>query len=78
MPELMALNLLVLVRRVLQTSPNINIYREDRYIDRHKAREDWTKSGAEAAGFYREHVLLNKPTLQPSIDDISKCKSLNV
>ena len=25
--------------------------RKDRYIDRHKAREDWTKSGAKTAGF---------------------------
>ena len=24
--------------------------RKDRYIDRHKAREDWTKSGAKTAG----------------------------
>ena len=44
------------------------IDRTYRYIDRHKAREDWTKSGAKAAGFYSKHVLLNKLTLQPSID----------
>ena len=53
--------------------------RKDRYIDRHKAREDWTKSGAKAAGFYSKHVLWNRPTLQPSIDDSNKkFKSLGV
>ena len=36
--------------------------RKERYIDRHKAREDWTKSGVKTAGFYSKHVLWNKPT----------------
>ena len=81
MPELMALKLLALVRRALRTSPNIkrNTDRKKRYIDRHKSREDWTKSGAKTAGFYSKHVLWNKPTLKESIDDINKrFKSLNV
>ena len=46
--------------------------RKDQYIDRHKAREDWTKSCATTAGFYSKHVLWNKPTLKTSIDDINK------
>ena len=80
MPELMALKLLALARRVLRTSPNIkNTDRKERYIDRHKAREDWTKSGAKTAGFYSKHVLWNKPTLKESIDDINKrFKNLNI
>ena len=52
--------------------------RKDRYIDRHKAREDWTKSGVKTAGWMSKHVLWNKPTIQASIDDIKKFKSLNV
>ena len=56
-----------------------NTDRKDIYIDRHKAREDWTKSGAKAAGFYSKHVLWNKPTLKESIDDINKrFKNLNI
>ena len=80
MPGLIALKLLVLVRRVLQTSPNINTDRKGRYIDRHKKNEDWTKPGAKSAGFYSKHVLWNKPALKASIDDINKRfnKNLNV
>jgi len=53
--------------------------RKQRYIDRHKKNEDWTKTGVKTAGFYSKHVLWNKPTLQASIDDINKkFKSLNV
>ena len=36
--------------------------RKDRYIDRHKKNEDWTKPGAKTAGFYYKHFLWNKPT----------------
>ena len=53
--------------------------RKERYIDRHKAREDWNASGVKIAGFYSKHVLWNKPTLKASIDDINKrFKGLNV
>ena len=53
--------------------------RKEQHIDRHKAREDWTKSGVKTAGWMSKHVLWNKPTLKTSIYDISnKFKSLNV
>ena len=80
MPDLMALKLLVLVRRVLQTSPSINkSYRKERYIDRHKNNEDWTKSGAKTAGSWSRHILWSKPFFKASIDDINKrFKNLNV
>ena len=53
--------------------------RKEAYIARHKAREDWNKSGATTAGFWSRHILWNKPTLKESIDDINKrFKSLNV
>ena len=79
MPELIALKLYHSAKEGHATSPNINTNRKDRYIDRHKAREDWTKSGAKAAVFYTKHVLWNKPILKASIDDINKkFKSLNI
>ena len=53
-----------------------DLHRRGQYIDRHHAREDWTKSGAKAAGFYSKHVLWNKPSLKASIDDINKKFSL--
>ena len=56
-----------------------NTDRKERYIDRHKAREDWTKSGAKTAGFYSRWITWNKPTLKESIDDINKrFKNLNI
>ena len=56
-----------------------NSDRKERYIDRHKNNEDWTKSGAKTAGFYNKHDLWNKPTLKASIDYINKrFKKLNV
>ena len=56
-----------------------NTDRKERYIDRHKKNEDWTKSGVKTAGFYSKHVLWNKPTLKESIDDINKrFKNLNI
>ena len=56
-----------------------NTYRKERYIDRHKNHEDWTKSGTKAAGFYSKHFPWNKPILKASIDDINKrFKLLNV
>ena len=45
--------------------------RKQRYIARHKANEDWTKSGIDTAGFYSKHVLWNKPTISQSITDLN-------
>ena len=48
---------------------------EDRkklYINRHKKREDWTKSGIDTAGFYSKHVLWGEPTIEQSIDKLNK------
>ena len=41
--------------------------RKQRYIARHKKRENWTKSGIKSAGFWSLHLLWNKPSLQASI-----------
>lgn len=43
--------------------------RKRRYIVRHSAREDWTKSGLETAGFWAKHILWNKPTVSASLAD---------
>jgi hypothetical protein len=44
--------------------------RKDRYINRHKPREDW--ADPRTAGFYSRFVLWNKPTLKQSVDDLNK------
>lgn len=46
--------------------------RKERYIARHKARENWTKSGINTAGFWSRWLLWNKPTIQESAKDIEK------
>ena len=43
---------------------------KERYINRHRAREDWRLSGVLTAGFWSKHLLWNKPTLQASISDV--------
>ena len=40
--------------------------RKKRYVDRHKKRENWTKSGIDTAGFWAKYLLWNKPTLSAS------------
>jgi len=46
--------------------------RKQRYIDRHKEREDWSKGGIKTAGFYAKNVLWNKPSIRESINDLNK------
>ena len=43
---------------------------KERYITRHRAREDWRLSGLMTAGFWSKHLLWNKPTLRASIEDV--------
>lgn len=43
--------------------------RKQRYITRHKARENWNKSGIKTAGFWSRWILWNKPSLGGSIRD---------
>lgn len=44
--------------------------RKQKYITRHKAREDWTKAGVASAGFWAKHILWNKPTVTASWNDV--------
>ena len=44
--------------------------RKKNYIQRHKAREDWGKSGIDTPGFWALNLLWNKKTIGASISDI--------
>lgn len=46
--------------------------RKQRYIDRHKKRENWDKSGIDTAGFWSRWLLWNKRTIKESYEDIKK------
>lgn len=42
------------------------------YLNRHRSRENWTKSGIKTAGFWSKWILWNKPSLLESIKDTEK------
>lgn len=46
--------------------------RMKRYLARHQAREDWTKSGIKTAGFWSRWLLWSEPSLQKAKQLISK------
>ena len=46
--------------------------RKQRYINRHKNNENWTKSGIDSAGFWSRWLLWNLPTISSSYQDIKK------
>lgn len=52
--------------------------RKERYIARHKARENWTKSGIKTAGYWSKHILWNKPSLRESIKNIEKRDNIKI
>ena len=47
-----------------------NEERKQRYIDRHRDNENWSKAGITSAGFWSRWSLWNKPTIQASKSDI--------
>lgn len=55
-----------------------NKERKDKYINRHKSREDWTKSGIDTAGFWAYWISWNKPTIKESIKDVEKQFGINI
>jgi hypothetical protein len=46
--------------------------RKQRYIDRHKTNEIWSKSGIDTAGVWSRWLLWNKPTIKTAFMDIYK------
>jgi Family of unknown function (DUF5754) len=44
--------------------------RKERYLDRHKKREDWTASGIRSPGFWSRWLLWNLPSLTSSAKDL--------
>ena len=43
-----------------------DVEQKNRYIGRHKKRENWNKSGIDTAGFWAKYLLWNKSTLSES------------
>ncbi len=50
--------------------------RKSLYLLRHKAREDWTKSGIFHAGFWSRWILWNKSSIRASLSDVRSRFSL--
>ena len=46
--------------------------RKQRYINRHKNNEVWSKAGIDTAGFWSKHLLWNLPTIKASYEDIKR------
>ena len=55
-----------------------DLEQKKRYVDRHKKRENWTKSGITTAGFWAKYLLWNKPTLSASIKYIEDRFNVNI
>lgn len=43
--------------------------RKQKYVTRHKSRENWSKSGMTSAGALSRWILWNKPTMKESIQN---------
>ena len=55
-----------------------DINRKQRYINRHKKRENWNKSGINTAGFWSRWLLWGEPTIQKSIKKIENKFNVNI
>lgn len=55
-----------------------NAERKTSYIRRHQARENWTASGVNTAGFWSRWLLWNRPTLKESMKDIENRFGLKI
>lgn len=52
--------------------------RKASYIARHKARENWGKSGITTAGYWAYHLLWSEPTIESSIKKLEKLHNINI
>ena len=57
---------------------NKDIQRKRRYINRHRSRENWKKSGIKTAGFWSRWLLWNESTISKSILSIEKKFNVNI
>ena len=57
---------------------NKDIQRKRRYINRHRSRENWKKSGIKTAGFWSRWLLWNETTIAKSILSIEKKFNLTI
>ena len=46
--------------------------RKQRYLNRHRNNENWTKSGINPAGWWSRWILWHLPTISASYQDIKK------
>ena len=46
--------------------------RKQRYLNRHRNNENWTRSGINTAGFWSRWILWHLPTISASYQDIKK------
>jgi len=44
--------------------------RRERYLARHRPREDWTASGLLTPGFWSRWLLWNQPTLEEGLEQV--------
>ncbi len=52
--------------------------RKQRYINRHKKRENWSKSGIKTAGYWSKNILWNKTTIRDSIKNIENRDNIKI
>lgn len=46
--------------------------RKQRYINRHRKNENWTKNGIDTRGFWSRWLLWNQTTIKKSYEDIKR------
>lgn len=52
--------------------------RKKLYINRHKKRENWNKSGIKTAGYWSKNLLWSKSTLRESIKALEKRDNIKI
>ena len=52
--------------------------RKQRYLTRHRVRENWTVRGIDTPGFWARWILWNQPSLHASIRDTEKRFGLKI
>ena len=53
---------------------NKDVQRRERYLERHRDREDWGASGVETSGWWARWLLWNRKSIAASLTDIRKIR----